>query len=276
MSDHPLRTALLRGRRRPRRSGAGSPTRSRGDGYEFVEVREYVAGDDPRRIDWASTARSGGLQTRVILEDVALTFAAILDDSASMRVGRRVELRGSGADAVRAWYGAASTDDRCVRVDGRQAFSPVGLRGRRAAAACAEAATSSAFSLPDSLAIARAVLQRGAALLVVSDAYDVGDDDAALAQTGAYCDATLLLARDPWHDDLPLRGLTRVADAETGRSQLLYFGSRQRAAYVRAVARREAALLERFERAGWRTGLLDEGDGAGSLYAAFGLGFHAA
>ena len=52
------------------------PTIYRGDGYEFVELRAYVPGDDVRRIDWAATARSGDLQTRVVLEDVALTLAA--------------------------------------------------------------------------------------------------------------------------------------------------------------------------------------------------------
>ena len=53
-----LRDALLRGKRRPRRFGAGSPTMYRGDGYEFIELREYVPGDDVRRIDWAATARA--------------------------------------------------------------------------------------------------------------------------------------------------------------------------------------------------------------------------
>ena len=72
-----LREALLRGRNRPRVLGGGSPTTSRGDGYEFVQLRGYLIGDDVRRIDWAATARSGALQTRVMLEDIALIFAAI-------------------------------------------------------------------------------------------------------------------------------------------------------------------------------------------------------
>ncbi len=69
-----IREALLRARRRPRNLGAGSPTIYRRVGYEFVELRAYVPGDDVRRIDWAATARSGELQTRVVLEDVALTL----------------------------------------------------------------------------------------------------------------------------------------------------------------------------------------------------------
>ena len=75
-----LRAALLRGRRaNVRGGGVASPRRS--DGYEFAELRGYVEGDDPRRIDWAATARAGALQTRVVLEDVALVLAAAIDAS---------------------------------------------------------------------------------------------------------------------------------------------------------------------------------------------------
>jgi len=63
------------------------------------------------------------------------------------------------------------------------------------------------------------------------------------------CDATVLLARDPWHDGLPLRGLRRMRDAESGRSRLMYFGARERARFAAAVHARAAALHERFARA---------------------------
>src|SRR5580692_10813169 len=111
-----IRDALLRSRRRPRHLGAGSPTIYRGDGYEFVELRAYVPGDDVRRIDWAATARVGDLQTRIVLEDVALTFAAILDDSHSMRVGAHRPLLAAANEALTTWFGAATSDDRCVRI----------------------------------------------------------------------------------------------------------------------------------------------------------------
>src|SRR5580692_9234279 len=106
-----IRDALLRARRRPRHIAAGSPTVYRGDGYEFVELRAYVPGDDVRRIDWAATARSGDLQTRVVLEDVALTLAAIVDTSPSMRVGRTRPVLEAGREALQAWFGAATGDD---------------------------------------------------------------------------------------------------------------------------------------------------------------------
>jgi len=264
-----IREALLRARRRPRHLGAGSPTIYRGDGYEFVELRAYVAGDDVRRIDWAATARSGELQTRVVLEDVALTLGAILDESPSMRVGKRRPLLDAGREAVETWFGAALGEDRCIRVraDG---VTPPALQ-RSAHAANVSLASSTTFDVTRALRTARAALPRGTALLAVSDWYELDDSlDRELAQLGARFDCTALVARDPWYDGLPLGGFVRLRGAEGGHTRA-YVGARERAAFLEAVRRRERRLLRRFEIANWRTGVLHERDGATSLAGAFGL-----
>ncbi|HKU68014.1 MAG TPA: DUF58 domain-containing protein [Candidatus Baltobacteraceae bacterium] len=244
----PIREALLRGRRRPRRTGAGSPVMYRGDGYEFVELREYVPGDDIRRIDWAATARTAQLQTRVVLEDVALTFAAVVDDSDSMRAGRRRSLLECAGEAMQAWYGAADRSDRIVHLEAGEPFE-----------------------LTRALEIASHVLPRGSALLLVSDFWDLPADDDALFKLGLRFDCTALVARDPWYDGLPLGGFERVRDSESGASERLFFGRRERERYARAVREREETLLERLARAHWRAGILDEADGGASLLRAFGL-----
>lgn len=263
-----IRAALLNGKRRPRTPG-GSPTSRRGDGYEFVELRSYVPGDDVRRIDWAASARSSELQTRVILEDVALTLAAIVDDSPSMRVGRRRPLLAAAQEALRAWYAVATAEDRCLRIVG-DAMHPSGpLRGPASAAAALR--TCGTFDLGSSLHVARSALRPGAALLAVGDWFDLGDaQDGLLHALGTRCDCTMLLARDPWFEGVPLSGIVRMRGAEGGILRA-YVGAQERAAYVRATRAREAVLLARFAAAGWRVGLLHESDGEGSLAAAFGL-----
>lgn len=271
MSGEPLRAALLAGRRRPAVRGAGSPTKYRGDGYEFVEVREYVAGDDPRRIDWASTARSGVLQTRVVLEDVALTLAAVLDDSASMRAGRRRPLADAAGEAIDAWFSVARADDRCIRVFADRVVAPK-VRGFPAARACAHARSVAPFDLRRACAAARAAIPRGSALLAVADASALdGGNDALFADLGRFADCTILIARDPWYASMPLRGLVRVEDLETGERSTLLLDGRARRRYREAVRRREEHLIARFARAGWRTGLLEEADGMASLRRAFGV-----
>ncbi|MEO9170173.1 MAG: DUF58 domain-containing protein [Candidatus Baltobacteraceae bacterium] len=253
-----LRDALLRGRRRPHRFGAGSPTTYRGDGYEFVELRAYVPGDDVRRIDWAATARAGDLQTRVVLEDVALTLAALVDDSPSMRVGRHEPLLRAARDAADIWFRVAASGDRCVRVGAGDIsfYEPV---------------ETAPFDLRAALETAQAALQRGTALLAISDWHDLDEDDTALLmRLGARYDCTALVARDPWFDGLPLGGMVRLRGAEGGALRA-FIGRRERERFALAVRRREDAMLARLARAGWRTGILHEGSGGPSLFEAFGV-----
>jgi uncharacterized protein (DUF58 family) len=258
MARMTVRDALLRGKRRPHRFGAGSPTMYRGDGYEFVELRAYVPGDDVRRIDWAATARAGALQTRIVLEDVALTLAAIVDDSASMQVGRRRTLLAAAQEALDAWFACARSGDRCLRVAPGQVdhpHAPVFVR----------------FDLQHALFTARAALRRGTALLVASDWFDLSaEHEDALAELAAWCDCTALIARDPWYDGLPLSGVVRLRGAEGGGARL-YVGKRERAAFARAVREREENVKARLERGGWRIGILREESGKAALDGAFGL-----
>ncbi len=264
-----LREALLRARRRPRHLGAGSPTIYRGDGYEFVELRGYVPGDDVRRIDWAATARSGELQTRVVLEDVALTLAAIIDESPSMYVGRQRPLLNAAHEALAAWFGSAMSEDRCICV-GSDGITPPQLQ-RSPNALLAMRQPDESFDLRRALRGARAALPRGTALLAVGDWYELDTSlDRDLADLGARYDCTALIARDPWHDELPLGGIVRMRGTEGGQLRA-YIGARERTRFHSAVRRRETALLRRFERANWRTGILREADGTASLAAAFGL-----
>jgi uncharacterized protein (DUF58 family) len=266
-----VREALLRGKRRPRNLGSGSPTTYRGDGYEFVELRAYVPGDDVRRIDWAASARSGDMQTRVVLEDVALTLATILDDSPSMRLGRKRPLLDAAYEAAEAWLLAAKGEDRCMHVTG-EFVTPAALQRKpHAVLASLHENAGGAFDVERAFTTARAALPRGTALLAIGDWYDLGPaQDRLLAQLGARYDCTALIARDPWYDGLPLRGMVRLRGAEGGRVRA-YVGKRERESYRRAVRAREDALLERFAAANWRTGLLLEEDGLASIAGAFGL-----
>lgn len=269
---NPLRAAIARGARRPNTRGPGAIARRPGEGYEFAQLRGYAEGDDPRRIDWAASARIGALQTRVYLDENALVFAAILDESPSMRLGRKRALLDAGHDALAAWFGAAEAEDRSRRiVDG----APVGsnaLRGTRAARVAVDARAWGAFDLGRELMVASRVLPRGSALLVISDFLDLGEeDDDSLARIGARLDVTALVARDPWFADLPLAGFVRLRDAETGRVRRVFVGKRQRERYRTATAERDAAIRARLAAHGWRIGTLDEHDGRSSLYHAFGV-----
>ncbi len=269
---NPLRAAIARGARRPSTRGPGAIARRPGEGYEFAQLRGYTEGDDPRRIDWAASARIGALQTRVYLDENALVFAAILDESASMRVGRKRSLLDAGCEALGAWFGAAEEEDRSRRIIDGAPVGPSTLRGTRGARVAVDARGSGTFDLSRELRVAVHVLPRGAALLVVSDFFDLTNEaDDTLARAGARLDATALIASDPWLNDMPLAGFVRLRDAESGRVRRVFVGKRQRERYRLASLERDAAIRERLRAHGWRTGTLDERDGRGSLYQTFGV-----
>jgi len=59
----------------------------KGQGVEFSEVREYVPGDDIRRIDWNVTARMGSPFVKKFKEERELTLVFLVDASASQYFG---------------------------------------------------------------------------------------------------------------------------------------------------------------------------------------------
>jgi len=266
-----LREAMLTGRRRPGVRGAGAPVKRRSDGYEFAELRGYVPGDDPRRIDWAATARAGALQTRVVFEDHALTIAAALDASGSMFVGRNESNYDLACAAADLWYGAAIDDDRCARVEAGGLLYVRNLRGRAAARLCAERREEPGASFARTLEVALATLPRDAHLLLVSDFYDLERSETLLRACANRFETTALLAADPWHAGLPLRGFIRLRDAESGATSRVYVGRIERFRYLAAVAEREARVLEILTHCGLRSARLDETSVAHALFDAYGL-----
>jgi uncharacterized protein (DUF58 family) len=61
----------------------------RGQGIEFMEVREYQPGDDIRTIDWNVSARLGHPFVKVYHEERELTVILVLDLSGSHLFGTR-------------------------------------------------------------------------------------------------------------------------------------------------------------------------------------------
>ncbi|AZZ59461.1 DUF58 domain-containing protein [Riemerella anatipestifer] len=65
----------------------------KGQGMAFSEVRQYQFGDDIRRIDWNKTARFKEPFVKVMEEERELTIMLLVDISASMDYGTKVQLK---------------------------------------------------------------------------------------------------------------------------------------------------------------------------------------
>ncbi|MEN3014520.1 MAG: DUF58 domain-containing protein [bacterium] len=65
----------------------------KGSGVEFVDIREYIEGDDPRYIDWNVSARMNGLFVRNFQEEREIPIYAVIDLDSSMFFGTKSKLK---------------------------------------------------------------------------------------------------------------------------------------------------------------------------------------
>ncbi|MGB9720375.1 MAG: DUF58 domain-containing protein [bacterium] len=65
----------------------------KGTGIEFVDVREYLPGDDVRSIDWKVTARMGRPYVKKFVEERELTVILSVDASGSSHFGTKNQLK---------------------------------------------------------------------------------------------------------------------------------------------------------------------------------------
>lgn len=90
------------------------PTRMRGAGLEFESLRNYVPGDEPRRLDWKASARKQSLITRQYDVERSRNLVLLID------AGRTMTSRGDGLSkldhavnaAMLLSYVAVQHDDR--------------------------------------------------------------------------------------------------------------------------------------------------------------------
>jgi len=80
----------------------------RGRGMDFDEVRIYQPGDDPRRIDWRVTARTGKPHTKLYHDERERPIFLLVDYGASLFFGSRVAFKSVIAAQVAALLGWAA------------------------------------------------------------------------------------------------------------------------------------------------------------------------
>ena len=92
-------------------------SRLRGRGLDFEEVRQYIAGDDIRYIDWRVTARTGSTHTKVFNEERERPGFIVLDQGSPMYFGSQRFFKSVTAAHIAA-LGAFYTVRRGDRVGG--------------------------------------------------------------------------------------------------------------------------------------------------------------
>jgi uncharacterized protein (DUF58 family) len=235
----------------------------RGNGIDFTGLREYVAEDDVRHIDWNVTARLDQPHVRLYTEDRDLTAWLVLDKTASMSFGsgatgkdaRLIELAISLARLLTMQgnrVGAILYDSSLRQViPARTGRNHVLYVASEVSKPSANRPSGTGTDLGAMLALAASSARRRALVFVISDFIADSDWEAELSRLGMRHEVVALRLVAPMELDLPDLGLVLAEDAETGEQILVDTSDplfRQRLADE--VAAREAAVATSLRRSG--------------------------
>ncbi len=67
--------------------GGSITSRTKGEGLEFADIRQYEPGDPYKRIEWHSTAKTNRLMVRELYAETQLNVMVLLDSTESMAYG---------------------------------------------------------------------------------------------------------------------------------------------------------------------------------------------
>ena len=230
----------------------------RGKGLEFSEVREYVAGDDVRSIDWNVTARQGRPFVKRFDEERELTVVVALDLSGSLRFGSRARTKRDTAAEAGALVALAASRNRdrvglLLFTDSIELYLPPSKSRSRSLRIVRELVAfeprGRGTDLAGALAFLGRVLRRRAVLFLVSDWF-AESFERPLNLLARRHEIVTVEVEDPLEESLPARGLVQVRDLETGSTRMVDLGaSGARREWRNARARRQRALKEALLRA---------------------------
>lgn len=203
---------------------------ARGMSTEFADHREYIAGDDPRRIDWKVLGRTERYYVRRYQDETNLRVYLVVDRSASMNYGSGPATKYQyacrlaaalsyvvikGRDSV----GLYAYSDRVdAAIGARNSFAH--LNNLLATLATRPPAATTATATADALRRVADDIHRRALIVLISDLFD---DPAGIIRALAHFrklhhDVILFQVLDPMELDLDFRRGGEFVDLETAET----------------------------------------------------------
>ena len=205
----------------------------RGKGLEFSEVREYVAGDDVRSIDWNVTARHGRPFVKRFDEERELTVVVALDLSGSLQFGSRSKTKREAAAEAGALVALAASRNRdrvglLLFTDRIELYLPPSKSRSRSLRIVRELVAfeprGKGTDLAGAFAFLGRVLRRRAVLFLISDWF--GESfERPLNLLARRHEIVTVEVEDPLEESPPTRGLVHVRDLETGSTRIVDLGA---------------------------------------------------
>lgn len=260
---HQARNLNLTSRRPVSSVLAGVHTsRFRGRGVDFVESRHYQPGDDFRDIDWRVTARTGQPHTKVFQEERERPVIVLLDLSAGMFFGSRVQLKSVQAAKVAALvaWAAVYRGDRiggliCADQEHREIRPTGGRRGAMRLLRQIELGfqdfTPDRFGpvtdLQGSLERLRRIARPGSLVVLISDLRGMSAEcERHLARLKLHTDVVAVEVVDPLELHAPPPAVYAISDGR--RAATVDLSGREQQRYLDELAQHRQQLRSVFSR----------------------------
>jgi uncharacterized protein (DUF58 family) len=201
----------------------------KGQGIEFDEVREYVAGDDVRSIDWNVTARMGHPYVKHFCEEREQTVIFLVDISGSQCFGSKSRSKAETAAEITCLLALSAIknqdniglilfSDRIEKCIPPRKGRTAAMRLVREVLAAEE--TTHGTDIAGAFRFLNSVQKRKAVVFLISDFLD-NDYERELRVAAKRHDVICCPIVDPHEQELPNVGLIELEDAETGELRLV-------------------------------------------------------
>lgn len=231
----------------------------KGRGMLFSEVREYRYGDDIRNIEWNVTARFGNPYVKVFDEEREMTVMLVCDISGSENFASQGTLKRDLITEICAImaFSAIQNNDKVGLVlftDRIELFIPP-RKGKTHVLRIIRdllefQPVSSRTDLNVALKFLTNAIRKRCTTFLMSDFRGQPFLDALKIASRKH-DMIGLRFTDPMELELPVAGLYKITDPETGEVRWLDAASRKvRTAYRTATSEQEAAILQSLKRSG--------------------------
>ncbi|MCB4747597.1 MAG: DUF58 domain-containing protein [Sulfurovum sp.] len=227
-----------------------------GEGFEFAELREYVYGDDIRKIDWKTTAKLGKPFVKVYKEERELNVVVVTIMSGSIYFGTVKQKSDTAAEIVATLgFSAVKNADlfsHLIFADKLYSISKPSKKLFSVHKAVEEVIQFDPLGKPaDYKALVEMLnsrLKKKALLFIISDF--VGDIDLKLLSKKH--DVFAVMVRDRFEEDPNELGYLRLIDMETKQSLEGNIDSSMLKHYKKALLKNDEKLYRQFKKQGIR------------------------
>jgi uncharacterized protein (DUF58 family) len=203
----------------------------RGHGLEFAEVRQYVSGDDIRKIDWQVTARTNIPHIKLFTEERERTVLLIVDTNSTMSFGTRGTFKSVQAARAAALIGwCANKNSNMVGAilfggnsGAMEYFRPT--RTRRSLWKMLQSLSNPSIGndrqvieIDKAIEFANKKVSASSLVFVISDFININEQlKTQLAYLNARCQVILISVNDPSDKDITPAGEILFSSRQAGR-----------------------------------------------------------